>query len=181
MPQDRLFRGEDFVPDLASYDVVLVNSSAGKDSQAMLDYVVELARKAGVENRITVAHADLGEMAWPGTAELAEEQARFYGLRFELVRREGPDILARVQERGMWPDAARRWCTSSHKRQPILKRVTGLVEEVNAVRLAGRRKATKPRPVAVLSCMGMRGSESPPGPRRARSTETRGPRAAAAP
>jgi hypothetical protein len=30
-------------PDLSSYHCILVNSSAGKDSQAMLDYLVELA------------------------------------------------------------------------------------------------------------------------------------------
>ncbi|MFL0286876.1 hypothetical protein ACJH6J_23915 [Mycobacterium sp. SMC-18] len=35
-------------PDLTDYDVILVNSSAGKDSQASLDVVVEQARAAGV-------------------------------------------------------------------------------------------------------------------------------------
>ncbi len=33
--------------DLSSYDVICVSSSAGKDSQAMLDYVVELATMLG--------------------------------------------------------------------------------------------------------------------------------------
>lgn len=37
----------DFVPDLNTYDILLVNSSAGKDSQALLDYVVELADERG--------------------------------------------------------------------------------------------------------------------------------------
>jgi hypothetical protein len=31
------------VPDLTAYDWIVINSSAGKDSQAMLDYVVEQA------------------------------------------------------------------------------------------------------------------------------------------
>lgn len=47
-------------PDLRSYDVLLVNSSGGKDSQAMLDHVVRLAREAGVADRIVVVHCDLG-------------------------------------------------------------------------------------------------------------------------
>ena len=34
-------------PDLASFDFIIVNTSAGKDSQAMLDYLVELADAAG--------------------------------------------------------------------------------------------------------------------------------------
>lgn len=47
------------VPDLTTYEVLLVNSSAGKDSQAMLDHVFELARAAGVENRVVVVYCDL--------------------------------------------------------------------------------------------------------------------------
>lgn len=47
------------VPSLTDYDVILVNSSAGKDSQASLDVVVEQARAAGVLDRVVVVHADL--------------------------------------------------------------------------------------------------------------------------
>lgn len=48
MHQDRLFHREDFVPDLASYDPILISTSDGKDSQAMTDLVVELASEAKV-------------------------------------------------------------------------------------------------------------------------------------
>lgn len=165
MLQDRLFENKDFVPDLASYDVILVSSSAGKDSQALLDRVARLARAAGVEERVTVAHADLKDMEWPETAELAAEHARSYGLRFELVAKEGPDLLDSVEKRNMWPDAARRWCTSSFKRQPILKLITALCEEARPRRRRARGKkrpnAPAPPPVRVLSCMGMRAAESP--------------------
>ena len=58
--------------DLRSYDWIVINSSAGKDSQAMLDYVTHLARIAGVEDRIIVVHADLGRVEWKGTKELFE-------------------------------------------------------------------------------------------------------------
>ena len=48
-------------PDLCCYDIILVNSSAGKDSQASLDVVVAAARQAEVLDRVVVVHADLGE------------------------------------------------------------------------------------------------------------------------
>ena len=43
-------------PDLTTYDQILVNSSAGKDSQAMLDVVNEQAEAAGVKDRVVVVH-----------------------------------------------------------------------------------------------------------------------------
>lgn len=45
------------------YDWILVNSSAGKDSQAMLDLVVELARAAGVVDRVAGHRQGLGTRA----------------------------------------------------------------------------------------------------------------------
>ena len=74
-------------PDLDSYDWLVLNSSAGKDSQAMLDVVVEQCHRAKVPlNRLVVAHADLGRVEWPGTRALAREQAKHYGLAFVAVR-----------------------------------------------------------------------------------------------
>ncbi|KDE96920.1 phosphoadenosine phosphosulfate reductase [Mycolicibacterium aromaticivorans JS19b1 = JCM 16368] len=147
-------------PDLAAYDVVLVNSSAGKDSQACLDVVVEHARAADALGRVVVVHADLGDAEWDGVAELAAEHAAHYGLRFELARRAAADahttetILERVAARGMWPDAARRWCTSDHKRGPIRKIMTALVAEL---RDSG---TVVDRPVRVCNVMGLRAAES---------------------
>lgn len=59
-------------PNLSDYDVILISSSAGKDSRAALDVTVEAARAAGVLDRVVV-HADLGEEEWPATLELAAE------------------------------------------------------------------------------------------------------------
>ncbi|GAA3852986.1 hypothetical protein ACFS2C_18120 [Prauserella oleivorans] len=64
------------MPNLAAYDVILVNSSGGKDSQAMLDEVCTLAEAVGVLDRITVLHCALGHVEWPGTSELARKRAR---------------------------------------------------------------------------------------------------------
>lgn len=146
-------------PNLAHYDILLVNSSGGKDSQASLDVVVEHARAAGILDRIVVVHADLGDAEWDGVPQLAAEHAAHYSLRFELIGRTHADgraetILERVAQRGMWPDAARRWCTSDHKRGPIRKVMTKLVAELRGSgRVAGR-------PVRILNIMGLRAQES---------------------
>jgi len=42
----------------------------------MLDFVHERALEQRVADRITVVHAELGEVEWPGTRQLAETQAR---------------------------------------------------------------------------------------------------------
>jgi 3'-phosphoadenosine 5'-phosphosulfate sulfotransferase (PAPS reductase)/FAD synthetase len=137
--------------DPTTYDVILVNSSAGKDSQAMLDLVVERADAAGVRDRLVVFHADLGRVEWGGTAELAAEHAAHYGLRFEKIARPQGDLLAHIEQRGMFPDAARRYCTSDHKRGQGRKIITALVAE----------RQHLGRPVRVLNCMGFRREESP--------------------
>lgn len=99
MTQRDLFYEE---PDLATYDLILVNSSGGKDSAASLAYTVQRAEEAGVRNRLVVVHADLGAVEWPGTAELAEEHARHYSLRFEKVRRDGKSLLASLLTNEAW-------------------------------------------------------------------------------
>lgn len=153
-------------PHLADYDILLVNISAGKDSQASLDVVVEHARAAGVLDRIVVVHADLDDAEWEGARELAAEHARHYGLRFELTSRIAADghtetILERVAQRGMWPDAARRWCTSDHKRGPIRRVMTKLVAELRD------SDTVTGRPVRILNVMGLRAQESTARARRA--------------
>ena len=136
--------------DVASYDLILVNSSAGKDSQAMLDVVAELAAAAGVSDRVVVVHCDLGRVEWPGTRELAERQAAHYAFRFEVVRRDRGDLLAQIEGRGMFPSAAARYCTSDQKTAQVAKLMTRLV-----------REAAMDRPVRILNCLGIRAQESP--------------------
>ncbi len=135
---------------LLSYDVILVNSSAGKDSQAMLDVIVEQARAEGVMDRVVVVHCDLGRVEWAGTRELAEKQAKHYGLRFEVVSRPQGDLLTQVEQRGMWPSSAARYCTSDHKRGQVRVLLTKLTNEVWA--RAGRQ-------ARILNCMGLRAQE----------------------
>ena len=63
---------------LAGFDKVVINSSAGKDSQAMLTTLMEAAKEQGIDaaDKFLVVHADMGRAEWAGTRELAEEQAR---------------------------------------------------------------------------------------------------------
>ena len=136
--------------DLSKFDIVLVNSSAGKDSQAMLTVINEMAVEQGVQDRIVVVHSDLGRVEWEGVRELAEEQARHYGNRFEVVSRPQGDLLDHVEQRRMWPSSNARYCTSDHKRGQIYKVMTKLVTEMSLA-----------RPVKILNCLGIRAQESP--------------------
>ena len=97
---------------LDRYDEVLLNSSGGKDSQAMLTAVVEEADRSGAgRERIVVVHADLGRAEWPGTRGLAGQQAAAYGLRFEVVRRPQGDLLDQIEARGRFPGPSTRYCS----------------------------------------------------------------------
>lgn len=141
-------------PDLASYDFIVINSSAGKDSQAMLDVVAREARLAGVpDERIVVVHCDLGRVEWPGTRELAEEHTRHYGYRFEVVSRRHGDLLEHVERMGFWPRSSTRYCTSDHKRDQVARLLTRLTAEAIG--------AVKGRAVRILQCLGIRAAESP--------------------
>jgi 3'-phosphoadenosine 5'-phosphosulfate sulfotransferase (PAPS reductase)/FAD synthetase len=181
IPSIPVHRGRvtEMVPDLRSYHWIVVNSSAGKDSQAMLDYMVELADAQGVSrDRIVVVHCDLGRVEWAGTPELAAEHATHYGLRFEVVKRDGTlfkgrvlgDLIEQVWERhesnqakavaepekygnrSPWPTDSNRWCTSDQKTSQVHKLHTRLAEESRLAGVAG--------PARILDCLGMRAEES---------------------
>jgi 3'-phosphoadenosine 5'-phosphosulfate sulfotransferase (PAPS reductase)/FAD synthetase len=140
-------------PILSSYDWIIANSSGGKDSQAMLDFVVEQCDKATVpRSRLVVAHADLGRVEWPGTRDLAEEQARHYDLEFYAISRPQGDLLTHIEKRGMFPSPTRRYCTSDHKRTQISKLFTFLT----SISLGSRYRRTR-----ILNCLGLRAEESP--------------------
>ena len=151
------------VPNLAGYDVILVNISGGKDSQAALDETVRAADAAGARDRIVTVFCDLGdEDEWPGTRELAAEHAAHYGLRHEVVRREittaggqrvQQTLSQHIEQRGKWPDAARRYCTSDLKRAPVHRLLTRLAAEKRAAGITGHR-------VRILNVLGLRAQES---------------------
>lgn len=137
--------------DLREFDVILVNTSAGKDSLAMLDYVVALADAQGVRDRVKAVHCDLGRVEWSGTRELAERQCAAYGVPLTVVSR-AQDLLAQVEQRGMWPSPTVRYCTSDHKRDQVAKVMTAIVDHI--------RRAAAGKHVRILNCMGLRAQES---------------------
>ena len=141
--------------DLTSYDAILVNTSAGKDSQAMMDMIVKLAREAGCLDKVIAVHADLGRVEHQGTLELAREQAEFYGLPFEVVERTQGDLLDNILQKHAsivrrdkrdrsgklqhpWPDTQNTWCTSEHKTAQVTKLMTALVDKISN-RIWGRK------------------------------------------
>jgi 3'-phosphoadenosine 5'-phosphosulfate sulfotransferase (PAPS reductase)/FAD synthetase len=146
--------------DMTQQDIILINTSAGKDSLAMLDYVCELAKEQGVLDRVIAVHCDLGRVEWQGTRELAERQCLRYGIRFEVVRRTQDDLLEHVEKRGKWPGSSTRYCTSDHKTKPVTGLMTRLVREFNAEHQAGVRPKDR-RKVRILNCLGLRAQESP--------------------
>jgi 3'-phosphoadenosine 5'-phosphosulfate sulfotransferase (PAPS reductase)/FAD synthetase len=89
---------------------------------------------------------------WPGTRELAERQARCYGLEFIAVSRRQGDLLQQIRARGMFPSPSVRFCTSDHKRTPISTIFTRLADRSHALGVI------RPR---ILSCLGLRAEESP--------------------
>lgn len=137
--------------DLAQFDLIVVNTSAGKDSQAMLTHLVTMADAQGVSrDKFLAVHADLGRVEWEGTLELAREQAEFYGLRFTAVSRPQGDLLEQIEARGMFPSSAARYCTSDQKTGQVARVLTA---EVKAMDLG--------RPARILNCLGIRAQESP--------------------
>ena len=72
--------------------------------------------------------ADLGEVEWPGTRELARKQAEFFDVPFHVVERTQDTLLEYVYKRRMWPDSVTRYCTSEFKRAPCSRVMTSLVQ-----------------------------------------------------
>ena len=153
-------------PDLTTFDVIVINTSGGKDSQAILDYVTELATEAGVRDRIVAVHCDLGRVEWKGTKELAEAQVAHYGHRFEAVSRDR-DLLHQIEfERGKFPDRARRFCTSDQKTSQVMVLHTRLARDLRegGYDVVDGKIIRRPglyRPIRILDCLGMRAQESP--------------------
>lgn len=140
--------------DLSAFDIILLNTSAGKDSLAMMSHVVRMASRQDVFDRVVAVHADLGRCEWPGTKTLAADQCAHFGVVLHDVSKE-KDLLEQVVTRGRWPDSKNRYCTSDQKRDQIAKVVTHLVNVF---------LSTHPEHVGrvrVLNCLGFRKEESP--------------------
>lgn len=124
--------------DLHSYDLIIINSSGGKDSLVAKYALHQQAKSQGypIEN-IKVSHQDLSEMEWPGTKDLVKQQADLFGFDFHVnkrVNKEGEEesLLEYVERRGKWPSNKQRYCTSDFKRDPGAKVLRQLAREYDA-------------------------------------------------
>lgn len=139
--------------DLKEFDLIIINSSGGKDSLCSIWEVCRMADAQGYpKSKIKVSHQDLGEVEWKGTKELAQQQADHFGLGFEISQQRNKDgknetLLEYVEERGKWPSNKARFCTSDFKRGPGARVVTKLSKGLGDCRVLyvfGFRKAESP-------------------------------------
>lgn len=120
----------------------VINHSGGKDSTRMLGFV----REAFPEAPTFGVMADTGfEHQRPiSAADFARERCAEVGVSLALVRNSSRTYLQMVEQRGMFPSAQYRQCTSDLKRGPIEKYVRTLPHRL------------------IFNCMGIRSEESPP-------------------
>ena len=125
--------------------LVSISSSGGKDSQAM---TIPLSRIVP-RDRLVAVHAPLGEVEWPGTVEFIRATLPS-GLPLILAPvASGKTLLDSIEERGRFPSAKVRWCTSSLKRGPIERELRRYLKA--HPRFGGK----------LVNAMGMRAEESP--------------------
>ena len=131
--------------------LVAISHSGGKDSQAMTILVSRLVPPG----QLLVVHAPLGHIEWPGTMEHIERTIP-PGVPLILAHvASGKTLLEAIEERGRFPDAARRYCTSGWKRGPIERELRRYLKA--HPRFGGR----------IVNAMGMRADESPARAKRA--------------
>ena len=173
------------VPDLAFYDLIVVNISGGKDSQTMLRLLVQLAdAQRYPRQRIVAVFADLGDRdEWPGTremdarygtnlvelhgdrpsaAELARIHAETYGLRFIVASRLVPDGQGGKRPEDLLDHIiARGMWPSADARYCTADAKRGPIRAATTRLVRELRKAGLTwRPARVLNVMGMRAQES---------------------
>lgn len=117
----------------------VINSSAGKDSQAM---TIKLAREIPA-SQLVIVHSHLPEVEWDGSVE--HIRATSFGIPVHVCQAV-KTFFEMVTRRGMFPDKSRRQCTSDLKRGPIDKEIRRILKE-RGLKL-------------VVSCEGMRAQES---------------------
>lgn len=139
--------------DLHKYDLIVINSSGGKDSLAALWAVSVMVKKQNYPaSRVFVSHQDLKRMEWEGAKDLAIEQAKLFGFAFVCESRINKDgveesLLDYARRRKKWASNKQRWCTSDFKRAPGEKVVRRLAKQYDAKN--------------VLHVFGFRAEESP--------------------
>jgi len=121
-------------------EVIFVNHSGGKDSQAMLAKLVKL----GLRDKLVIIHADLGEMEWEPMQNWIEENS--FGIPVYVVKSKLSFFdLCRKYKR--LPSGQAQFCTSELKTRPCEDFIKSYCKERGINR--------------VISALGIRAEESP--------------------
>lgn len=126
--------------EVLSAEVIFVNHSAGKDSQAMMAYL----HKAGFKGKLVVVHADLGEMEWEPMHHFIEQTC--FGLEVHVVK-PPLNFFELCKKYNRLPSGLARFCTSDLKTQPISRFIKDYCRK-NGIKSA-------------INCIGIRAEESP--------------------
>ena len=127
--------------NLHEYDLIVCNSSGGKDSIVAIFQMLELAKEQNYPKaKIVISHQDLGRMEWANTKELVQRQADFFGLEAYYSKRRNAagkeqTLLEYVEHRGKWPSNNQRYCTSEFKRGPGARVVTQLTKDMGQCKI----------------------------------------------
>ena len=124
----------------AEAQVIFVNHSGGKDSQAMLAKLV----KDGYKDKIVIVHADLGEMEWEPMHNWIEKNS--FGCSVHVVKSE-LGFFELCRKYGRLPSGVARFCTSELKTRPCEKFMSDYCK---------KNEITK-----AISALGIRREESP--------------------
>lgn len=119
--------------------IFLVNTSGGKDSQAMSNLLLATVP----HDQLLFVHAHLGKVEWPGVIEHIE---RTVPLPVHVVSAQ-KSFFDMVERRQMWPSPQQRQCTSDLKRGPIMKFM--------------RHHSNATGKTLYVNCLGLRAEESP--------------------
>lgn len=140
--------------NLHEYDLIIVNSSGGKDSVcALYDICTKAILQTYPIKKIVVSHQDLKSMEWVGVRKLVEMQSDYFGIEKTVVstrrNKNGveEDLLDYVLRRGKWPSNKQRFCTSDFKRGPgarVVTEVTKELGECKVLHVYGFRKDESP-------------------------------------
>jgi 3'-phosphoadenosine 5'-phosphosulfate sulfotransferase (PAPS reductase)/FAD synthetase len=145
----------DIEPVLADPECAIALSiSGGKDSQAMLNWVLHLRQQYGWKGECYAIHSDLGRIEWPQTPAFVEKLAYEAGVELIVVRREKGDMIDRWRERyevlkaqgntkPFWSSATSRYCTKELKEQVVDKYLRRHNLVVNVMGLRANESAAR--------------------------------------
>ena len=135
-----------------------VSVSGGKDSDAMLRYLVNTHSTKNWTGELFSLFCDLGRIEWPGVskhlhrvcAELNVPLTKLYPKRsmIDEWQHRHETILSKQQKKPFWSSSAARYCTKHEKTQPADKLLRGHQFVVCAIGLRAEEssaRAKKPR------------------------------------